>query len=381
MRIKKYQNAPGPLQNGWQPLSNEELVTKKRTPLLARVMRAVESAASKYIFPIVTGYPKEDYARKTYITKHGYDQDYGRDSYFMSRKNQRKYLEDNGYIYTDDDYGLVKTATKRLEKALHKKIPSYQINPDDISRDKLLHVANILNTDNNWTDQKPENKFPDPETFPEALYLGPDGTPYVKSWDLLNYGDGDVAEEKKVRTLEKKSKDYLPFYDRVNNWVAALFGDEYSKELLYKHKRTRASHRFGNGWTYKQFQPLANGLDRLGSPIVLTTGYKRANTKHYSHRFEDAVHKIDPYLNYVPEIDKFSYTIEPAVITANKQGGILKRVESGKSGIHIKPENRGKFTALKKRTGKSSTWYKEHGTPAQKKMAVFALNAKKWKHK
>ena len=64
-----------------------------------------------------------------------------------------------------------------------------------------------------------------------------------------------------------------------------------------------------------------------------------------------------------------------------KQGGILKRVESGKSGIHIKSENRGKFTALKKRTGKSSTWYKEHGTPAQKKMAVFALNARKWKHK
>ena len=64
-----------------------------------------------------------------------------------------------------------------------------------------------------------------------------------------------------------------------------------------------------------------------------------------------------------------------------KQGGILKRVESGKSEIHIKPENRGKFTALKKRTGKSSTWYKEHGTPAQKKMAVFALNARKWKHK
>lgn len=48
--------------------------------------------------------------------------------------------------------------------------------------------------------------------------------------------------------------------------------------------------------------------------------------------------------------------------------------------IHIKPENRGKFTALKERTGKSATWFKEHGTPAQKKMAVFALNAKKWKH-
>lgn len=49
-------------------------------------------------------------------------------------------------------------------------------------------------------------------------------------------------------------------------------------------------------------------------------------------------------------------------------------------GIFIKPENRGKFTALKERTGKSSTWYKEHGTPAQKKMTTFALNAAKWKH-
>ena len=55
--------------------------------------------------------------------------------------------------------------------------------------------------------------------------------------------------------------------------------------------------------------------------------------------------------------------------------------EYGSGGkIHIKPENRGKFTALKKRTGHSASWFKAHGTPAQKKMAVFALNAKKWKH-
>ena len=48
--------------------------------------------------------------------------------------------------------------------------------------------------------------------------------------------------------------------------------------------------------------------------------------------------------------------------------------------IHIKPENRGKFTALKERTGHSATWFKENGTPAQKKMATFALNARHWKH-
>jgi len=48
--------------------------------------------------------------------------------------------------------------------------------------------------------------------------------------------------------------------------------------------------------------------------------------------------------------------------------------------IHIKPENRGKFTRLKERTGHSASWFKAHGTPAQKKMATFALNARHWKH-
>lgn len=54
--------------------------------------------------------------------------------------------------------------------------------------------------------------------------------------------------------------------------------------------------------------------------------------------------------------------------------------KDGGSGIYIKPENRGKFTALKERTGKSASWFKENGTPAQRKMATFALNARKWNH-
>lgn len=49
-------------------------------------------------------------------------------------------------------------------------------------------------------------------------------------------------------------------------------------------------------------------------------------------------------------------------------------------GIYIKPSHRGRFTALKERTGHSTTWFKENGTPAQKKMATFELNAAKWKH-
>ena len=64
-----------------------------------------------------------------------------------------------------------------------------------------------------------------------------------------------------------------------------------------------------------------------------------------------------------------------------KSGGIVKRVESGKSGIHIKPENRGKLTRLKKRTGKSEAELWKEGNPSVRKMITFARNARKWKHK
>lgn len=84
----------------------------------------------------------------------------------------------------------------------------------------------------------------------------------------------------------------------------------------------------------------------------------------------------------------YSYPDYLGASLQKKFGGILHAFDGGKDiqyyakggNICIKPENRGKFTALKKRTGHSASWFKENGTPAQKKMAVFALNARKWKH-
>ena len=52
-----------------------------------------------------------------------------------------------------------------------------------------------------------------------------------------------------------------------------------------------------------------------------------------------------------------------------------------KSGIHIDPENKGKFTATKKRTGKSTEELTHSKNPLTRKRAQFALNAKKWSHK
>lgn len=50
------------------------------------------------------------------------------------------------------------------------------------------------------------------------------------------------------------------------------------------------------------------------------------------------------------------------------------------SPIKIKPENKGKFTALKKRTGKTTEELTHSKNPLTRKRAIFAQNAKKFKH-
>ena len=58
----------------------------------------------------------------------------------------------------------------------------------------------------------------------------------------------------------------------------------------------------------------------------------------------------------------------------------------GSSGIHIKKANRGKFTAMAKKAGKSvqgeatSVLNNPNASPQAKKRANFAKNAAKWKH-
>lgn len=49
-------------------------------------------------------------------------------------------------------------------------------------------------------------------------------------------------------------------------------------------------------------------------------------------------------------------------------------------GIHINPKNKGKFNALKKRTGKSTEELTHSKNPLTRKRAIFAQNSKKWKH-
>ena len=85
-------------------------------------------------------------------------------------------------------------------------------------------------------------------------------------------------------------------------------------------------------------------VDFSRPPYSIWAGYDNAvrngDTIHMTS--EEAEWFTTHYKDYYPGFDEY------------KKGG----------SIHIKPENRGKFTALKKRTGHSASWFKAHGTPA-----------------
>lgn len=63
-------------------------------------------------------------------------------------------------------------------------------------------------------------------------------------------------------------------------------------------------------------------------------------------------------------------------VKSYKKGGKVRK----KGGIHIKPENRGKFTAYKKRTGKTTSEALNSKNPHVRQMANFARNSVKWHH-
>lgn len=72
------------------------------------------------------------------------------------------------------------------------------------------------------------------------------------------------------------------------------------------------------------------------------------------------------------------------VISESKLREIISSVimESlGEEGIHIKEKNRGKFTATKERTGKSTEELTHSKNPLTRKRAIFAQNVKKWNKK
>lgn len=185
---------------------------------------------------------------------------------------------------------------------------------------------------------------------------------------------------KAVKPTYELSKEYVKYMHDPENIIK--FMRDKGVAPLYEMPSFGKAEVFstnGQGWGYgpktRNFAPSKNASQGI---IIGNRGEKVLDVQPFTQEEIDQLyaplHKnYGRYRSGARDAgERFTGEEDPFAITRKTFG-------SGGS-IHIKPENRGKFTALKKRTGHSASWFKAHGTPAQKKMAVFALNARKWKH-
>lgn len=202
---------------------------------------------------------------------------------------------------------------------------------------------------------------------------------------------GNPTDDRSMRTLlnKKKQKELI---EQLQEMYGLQYNQQFGQHINY-----------GNAVPGKELINYWRGVveNRLEPPFTTSDPDRKSVVQKAFEFYNESPHKYNPgqknYQKLVnkrgeelynsPEyqkwLDEYSqkkveqYIMRPQPYLQNIELGF----KNGKSsGIYIKPQNRGKFTALKKRTGKSASWFKAHGTPAQKKMATFALNAKKWKH-
>lgn len=117
----------------------------------------------------------------------------------------------------------------------------------------------------------------------------------------------------------------------------------------------------------KQFGPHSTVL-QLEKPLKAANNYWEASKGS----------QLGKWTAGSANIQMLSEGLENAASLIKKAGGVL----SAKSGIHIKKENRGKFTDYcgGKVTSECIARGKNSSNPAIRKRATFAANARKWKH-
>lgn len=236
-------------------------------------------------------------------------------------------------------------------------------------------------------------------TYEDALRLAPILTmQLVREGDWRtdrvdnNYGGMRVND----RTLKFDTLDefYNRYLDNLDEKWGASRGPYYdwrgSEDYRdYAHRVNRDDLHLNTQEKYDAYN-----REHPKRPIYLYAPEWHNGDKSYEHLMGQVRDRTNHYMRMVIDENPFTEEMynapaEPAAypndrfnLSMEQFQELLERNKQSKGGskIHIKKENRGKFTALKKRTGHSASWFKAHGTPAQKKMAVFALNSKKWHH-
>ena len=153
------------------------------------------------------------------------------------------------------------------------------------------------------------------------------------------------AEGGPKEVLERVNSSNADFVQRLKDPNRKTIQDWSNPNYVATHKLSVGTDEQGNNYIYPEVQSIDGKLVDFTRPpyapwMGMAAAEERGDTVRVNN-LDDAIRFTETYKQYYPS---FNYS------------------SGGK--IHIKKENRGKFTALKKRTGHSASWFKAHGTPA-----------------
>jgi hypothetical protein len=168
------------------------------------------------------------------------------------------------------------------------------------------------------------------------------------SWDDDEWIDGDKDME----------NDYSwSLYHRMNNVGKSPIDRQHDVMDAAQNRRDHAAY-----WTDKDNERGKNLMN------------KWINGKRDTDELGDVDFSYDPY--------KYNESKEPMKVTEAELKNIVKEAAMRVlEKIEIDPKNKGKFTATKKATGKSTEELTHSKNPLTRKRAIFAQNAKRWSKK
>lgn len=255
---------------------NDNVIPNKKKLSL---LDAIKHNVSTFIMDLGRGslksIPTSDYKAITY------DGGTAQRTYFMDRDSQKRvFLRDNYIEDKSKDYGLVKKAVG------DRDIPIYQRAKDDEKRKNLIPIGNVYNY---WYG-KPKAELIHAGSYPTAIYINPNTKKiYQKAWDLNDYGDsagGNGASSK--YTGFRKFKANLS--DKLGSPVVVTSGISEVGDIndLYKRSDTKDIIKMvDNFYESKGLKRFTNVkeeqlndisgkpmIDMNGKPIIFESSYQ-----------------------------------------------------------------------------------------------------------
>lgn len=283
-------------------------------------------------------------------------------------------------------------------KDLHgKQIVNLHNNRARLSGDFIDNVGQVFDVD---TPEGYENAI----QFLEKYYFGTrDGAErLLKDPDFQSHLKGFSIPRGSRPVFISKSK----LIQRQEQDLGRKLTQQEADDLYYKtisHERHHSFDKIHNtpeGFNLEGLSPddyfVKDGFDELaarGTQLKnmfglyknpLTAAHLRYASSQYFKDPSNINNNMTRFFNMISDYDKAAKWLQEnatGILPFAIGGSVVASMPEYKDGkIAIKPANRGKFNATKKRTGKTTEELTHSKNPITRKRAIFAQNAKKWKH-